>query len=74
MFTRVAQNRRGDRLACMKKSARLIHALIRSPTKGLTRMQKETMRPAGRIITYMPFVYEMFGRISDERRVALMLH
>ena len=37
-------------------------------------MQKETMRPAGRIITYMPFVFEMFGRISSERRVALMLH
>ena len=35
---------------------------------------EETMRPAGRIITYMPFVFEMFGRISMERRVALMLH
>jgi len=54
-----AQYRRGGRLACMKKSACLVHVLPRSPTKGLTRIQKETMRPAGRIITYMPFVYEM---------------
>ena len=74
MFTRVAQNRRGDRRACMKKSACLIHALTRGPTKGPFRMHEETMRPAGRIITYMPFGIEMFGRISCERRVALMLH
>ena len=47
---------------------------LQKPYHRLIRMQKETMRPAGRIITYMPFVYEMFGRISDERRVALMLH
>ena len=32
------------------------------------------MRPAGRISAYMPFVLEMFGRISQEQRVALMLH
>jgi hypothetical protein len=58
----------------MKKSARLVHALSRSPTKGPKRMQKETMRPEERIITYMPFVSKIFGRISAERRVALMLH
>ena len=55
----VRTNRRGVRLACMKRAHYLVHTLPRSPTKGLTRMQKETMRPAGRIITYMPFVYEM---------------
>jgi hypothetical protein len=55
--------RRGDRLACMKKSASPNHALSQSPTKGPKRMQKETMRPAGRIITYMPFVSKIFGRI-----------
>jgi hypothetical protein len=43
-------------------------------------MQEEKMRPAGRISTYMPFhsqtseEVEIFGRISLERRVALMLH
>ena len=63
-----------------EKERTSFHALTRSPTKGLNRMQKETMRPAGRIITYMPFCsqtseeVEIFGRISLERRVALMLH
>ena len=37
-------------------------------------MQKETMRPAGRIITYMPFIPLNSGSIPVERRVALMLH
>ena len=32
------------------------------------------MRPAGRILTYMLLDFEMFGRISAEQRVALMLH
>ena len=50
------------------------HALDRSPTKGPLRIHEEKMRPAGRIITYMPSAIEMFGRISVERRVALMLH
>ena len=34
-------------------------------------MQKETMRPAGRIITYMPFCSKRFGRILGERLVSL---
>ena len=50
------------------------HALNRSPTKGPSRMREQKMRPAGRITAYMPFEIEMFGRISVERRVALMLH
>ena len=57
-----------------EKSAFLVHALDRSPTKGPLRIHEDEMRPAGRISTYMPSVIEMFGRISVERRVALMLH
>ena len=49
------QNCRGDRLACMKKSACPVHALPHSPTKGISRIREETMRPAERIITYMSF-------------------
>jgi hypothetical protein len=42
--------------------------------KAQNRIHKEKMRPAGRILTYMPFDFEMFGRISAEQRIALMLH
>ena len=38
-----------------KKSAFPLHALTRSPTTGKHRIHEETMRPDGRIITYMPF-------------------
>ena len=70
----VRTNRRGVRLACMKRAHYLVHTLPRSPTKGPLGIHEETMRPTGRTITYMPFLIEMFGRISVERRVALMLH
>jgi hypothetical protein len=42
--------------------------------KAQNRIHKEKMRPAGRILTYMPFDFEMFGRISAEQRIALMLN
>ena len=42
--------------------------------KAQNRIHKEKMRPAGRILTYMLLDFEMFGRISAEQRVALMLH
>jgi hypothetical protein len=42
--------------------------------KAQNRIHKEKMRPAGRILTYMPFDFEIFGRISAEQRVAVMLH
>ena len=57
-----------------KESALPFRALSRSPTKGLNRIHEEKMRPAGRILTYMLLDFEMFGRISAEQRVALMLH
>ena len=57
-----------------EKERTFFHALLRGPTKGPIRIHVEKMRPAGRISTYMPFVLEMFGRISQEQRVALMLH
>ena len=65
---------RGDHLAHMKRAHYLLHALSRGPTKGPLGIHEETMRPDGRIAAYMPFLIEMFGRISRERRVALMLH
>jgi hypothetical protein len=57
-----------------KKERIIFHALYGSPTKGLFGIHEEKMRPTGRILTYMPFRIEMFGRISVEQRVALMLH
>ena len=57
-----------------KKERTSFHALSRGPTKGPIRIHEEKMRPDGRISAYMPFVLEMFGRISAEQRVALMLH
>ena len=54
-----------------KRAHCLLHALYRSPSKGPSRMHEETMRPMRRIVTYMPFWIEMFGRISVERLVSV---
>ena len=54
-----------------KRAHCLVHALKRSPTKGPKRIHEETMRPAGRIVTCMPFVSKIFGRISLERLVSV---
>jgi hypothetical protein len=54
-----------------KESALSSYALHRSPTKGFTRIHEEKMRPDGRILTYMLFVYEIFGRISVEQLVSV---
>ena len=41
--------------------------------KAYSQIHEEKTRPIGRIFTNMLFDYEMFGRISREQRVALML-
>jgi hypothetical protein len=58
----------------MKKERTSRSCTQQKPDQRPNTNAEETMRPTGRIITYMPFVFEMFGRISAERRVALMLH
>ena len=52
----------------------LVHALTRSPTKGLYEYTKRKCAQLGASLLTCRSYSEMFGRISSERRVALMLH
>ena len=44
------------------------HALCQSPTKGPNEMHKEKMRPARRILAYMPF----HSQTSEEVKILVV--